>query len=129
MYKETVICIITIILIIILNFITENYTKESVSELTYELSNLKEIISEDNMKDEQIQSKINDIYDKWNKRYDILAYYLEHDELEKVENNLTSLRSAVETEDYSEAISEVDEATFIMKHIERKNSFDLKNIF
>ena len=74
MYKETVICIITIILIIILNFITENYTKESVSELTYELSNLKEIISEDNMKDEQIQSKINDIYDKWNKRYDILAY-------------------------------------------------------
>ena len=129
MYKETVICIITIILIIILNFITENYTKESVSELTYELSNLKEIISEDNMKDEQIQSKINDIYDKWNKRYDILAYYLEHDELEKVENNLTSLRSAVETEAYSEAISEVDEATFIMKHIERKNSFDLKNIF
>lgn len=129
MYKEAVICVITVIAIIILNILTGNYTKESVSELSSELYKLREELSEENIEDEEIQKKADYIYDKWNKRYNVLAYYLEHDELEKVGNSIISLRSAINTNEYPEAISELDESVFVLKHIQEKNSFDMKNIF
>lgn len=131
MYKEAGICIITIIGIIFLNIITGNYTSDSVQELTGMLSELREDFfqNEDNIKNEQTINKVNQIHEAWFKRYNILAYYLEHDELEKVANNLTALKSSIDTEEFNEAVSELDESVFVLKHIEEKNSFDWKNIF
>ena len=129
MYKEAIICVITVILIIVLDLITGNYTKNSVTELTNDLMELRSGMSKESIKNEETKNKIKIIYSKWDESYKRLAYYLEHDELEKVEVNLTSLNSAVETEDYAEAKRELDEMVFILHHIEEKNSFDLKNIF
>ena len=129
MYKEAVICVITIVVIFIINMISSNYTKESVNELTSELVELRSEILEENVDSEKVQAKINYIFERWNDRYKILAYYLEHDELEKVETNLNSLLGEIETEEYSDAVSELDRTKFVLHHIERKNKFDLKNVF
>ena len=129
MYKELVICIVIIIGIIVLNFITENFTKESVSFLTDELIGLRNEITEENIQNDEIKDRVNNIYTKWIDRYNVLAYYIEHDELEKVETNLVLLISAIEAGEYSDAIGELDEDVFILRHIQEKNSFDLKNIF
>lgn len=129
MYKEAIICVITIVVILIINSITGNYTKESVKELSEELSNLRSEMLKEDVDEKNVQSKLRHIFDIWNDKYKILAYYLEHDELEKVETNLNSLAGEIETKEYNEAVSELDRTNFILHHIERKNKVDLKNIF
>lgn len=129
MYKEAIICIITVILIFAINIMLDNYTKEAIFEISNELSGLRDEILEENANKEDMKMKIGYIFDRWNDRYKVLAYYLEHDELEKIEANLNSLLGEIETEEYSDAVSEIDRTRFVLNHIERKNKFDWKNVF
>lgn len=131
MQKEIVVCIFIIALIIVGNVVTQNYTVESVESLADQLSDLKSDIfkEEENIERDSIKDKIKQIEDNWESRHDKLAYYIEHDELEKVETNLTSLRSFIEANENSEAVSELDKSVFVLKHIEDKYAFNLQNIF
>ncbi len=131
MQKEIVVCIFIIALIIVGNVVTQNYTVESVESLADQLSDLKSDIfkEEENIERDSIKDKIKQIEDNWESRHDKLAYYIEHDELEKVETNLTSLRSFIEAKENSEAVSELDKSIFVLKHIEDKYAFNLQNIF
>ena len=123
--------IFIIALIIVGNVVTQNYTVESVESLADQLSDLKSDIfkEEENIERDSIKDKIKQIEDNWESRHDKLAYYIEHDELEKVETNLTSLRSFIEAKENSEAVSELDKSIFVLKHIEDKYAFNLQNIF
>lgn len=127
MYKETTICICIIILIIWLDILTQNYTKTSTIEITECLSELKKEIEDKSL--ENAKEKLGELDKKWDEKHDKLAYYIEHDELEKVETNLTSLRSFIEANENSEAVSELDKSVFVLKHIEDKYAFNLQNIF
>ena len=129
MKKELIICTIIVISIIIGNIITQNYTKETINITTQKLDELKSKIMQEDILTEEVKNEILEIYDEWNKRHDKLAYYIEHDELEKVETDLTSLKSFIEVQEYKEAVSELDKTIYILKHIEEKNAFNLKNIF
>ena len=131
MQKEIIVCIFIIVLITVGNVVTQNYTVESVESLADQLSDLKSDIfkEEENIERDSIKDKIKQIEDNWESRYDKLAYYIEHDELEKVETNLTSLGSFIEANENSEAVSELDKSIFVLKHIEDKYSFNLQNIF
>lgn len=77
----------------------------------------------------QILENINNLYKYWNSMYKKMAYYIEHDELEKIELYITALKSNVETEEYGQAVEKIDSCIFILKHIEEKYSFNLQNIF
>lgn len=131
MQKEIIVCIFIIVLITVGNVVTQNYTVESVESLADQLSDLKSDIfkEEENIERDSIKDKIRQIEDNWESRHDKLAYYIEHDELEKVETNLTSLRSFIEANENSEAVSELDKSVFVLKHIEDKYAFNLQNIF
>ncbi len=134
MKKETIICIIIVIAIVVANVITQKYTKESVETLSSGLETLKtdlnnELSSDEKKSKEEILEEIKKIRENWESKHDKLAYYIEHNELEKVENNLTALDSLAETEEYAEAIKELDESIFVLKHIQEKYAFNLKNIF
>lgn len=132
MWKEAMICIVIVVVIIAGDIWTQNYTVQSVEELSKQLEELKSDLVK--MKDgeeihEVTKEKLKDIREEWDKRHDKLAYFIEHDELEKVEDNLTGINSFIETEEYAEAISELDKSVFILKHIEEKYDFKLENIF
>ncbi|HCC04386.1 MAG TPA: hypothetical protein DEP51_06015 [Clostridiales bacterium] len=127
MYKEISIIIIIILVIFIGDFITQKYTKKNVESLTNELNELKQNIINNssynaNEKTKIIQSKIDNVHHK-------LSYYLEHNEIEKIETTFTSCKSFVETEDYNEAICEVEKTIFLVNHLSDKYSFNLDNIF
>lgn len=131
MWKEMIICLFIVIVIIIGNIITQNYTIESVKELSDSLTELKTKLEEreDNISDDNIKGKIQEIEDNWKSRHEKLAYYIEHDELEKVETNITALKSFIITNEYAEAVSELDKSVFVLKHIEDKYAFNLQNVF
>lgn len=128
MKKEVVICVIIIILVIILNIITMNYTKESVQSLKTELSNIKQDIEQEKEVN-SINEKIGNLKNNWESRYEKLAYYIEHDELEKVHLYIVGIDSNVKSDEYSQAIGELDKCNYILEHIQDKYSLSFKNIF
>lgn len=129
MFKELVICIIIVALIFVGNIITQNYTNISVDITSEELNKLREEIIKEEVNSEISNEKIGEIYNKWNNRHKNLAYYIEHDELEKVETDLSALKGYIEIEEYKEAVAELDRTVYVLQHIKHKNIFSLENIF
>ena len=127
MYKEVVICIVVIILIVSLDIFTQKYTRSTTADITQIFADLKsDMLNEDK---DKINEKVKILDKKWGQKHDRLAYYIEHDELEKVDTAIVSLKSYVETDDYSSAIAKLDEGKFILEHIQKKYAFNLENIF
>ena len=131
MYKETIFSIIIIIIVVVGNIVTQNYTNYSVKKATSELEKLKQELSTETEKINwnEVENKFANMQKEWRKEFEKLAYYTEHDELEKVDTNLTGLRSYIETKEEIEAINELEKSVFILKHIEDKTRMNLKNIF
>ncbi len=131
MYKELIISLIIIIAIITGNYITQNYTEATVSELSADLNELRqEVVQEDELVDwEGAKQKLEEIEEAWTKRYEKMAYYIEHNELEKVRTSLTGIKSYTEKKDAPEALNQLDSSIFILEHIKEKNALDLENIF
>ena len=128
MWKDIVFCIIIIVVIITLDFFIQDYIKNSAEEMTMKLDSLKQEVS--NKEDDKINEvDTKEVRETWEEKYKILASVIEHDELEKVEKNLTGIYSALENKELSEAISELDESMFILRHIKNKYSFKIENVF
>ncbi len=120
MIREILVSLIIVSLILLGNFMSQEYTKNSVEELTKKLEVLKQDVSKE---------EFNDIYDTWKKRFNILAYYIEHNELEKVEAELVVLKGKIENENYIETNENLEKTIFLLNHIEDKYAFNLQNIF
>ncbi len=128
MYREITIIIVILLLIFIGNYITQKNTVKSVEIMTKELTELK-IDLLNNKDDKQIEEKIEYIMKEWNRLNKILAYYIEHDELEKVETDLTGVKANIEVDDYNCAIEELEKGIYILNHIKQKQALDFINIF
>lgn len=130
MQREIVISIIIVVLVVVLNVITQSYTIQKVETMSQELEVLKEqMIQEEQEGQEGITEKSDNIYAKWTEAYPKLAFYIEHDELEKVNTNLTGLKSYIEVGEYKEGIQELEKCKFILKHIKDKQAIKIENIF
>jgi Tfp pilus assembly protein PilO len=128
MWRDIVFCVIIIIVIVVLDFFIQDYIKNSVEEMTVKLDDLKqEVSNKEEDKINEVDTK--EITEAWEERYKILASVIEHDELEKVEKNITGIYSALESKELSEVISELDESMFILRHIKDKYSFKIENVF
>lgn len=132
MKKEVIICIIVIALMIIGNIVTQNHTKQCVEELNRQLSDLRgRIIIKNKSEEEELElnNKSDGIRKNWDDMQETLSFYIEHDELEKVETQLTLLSGEMETKLYDDAVPEIEKCQFILEHIADKTSLTIKNIF
>lgn len=128
MTKVITISVVVIILIVILDVITVNYTSKAVNTISTTVEEIKEQIlnKEEHSK---IQNNINKLREQWDEYYKKLAYYLEHDELEKVETKLSRISGFAETKEFEDALSELTETVFILGHIEDKEQFSFQTMF
>lgn len=134
MKKELIICIFTIIIIIIANVITQNYTKKSVAKMEERLDLVSKIVldevnNNETVNENNIKKEIDSLENTWNELQEKLAYYIEHDELEKVETQIYAIKGFYEIEKYDEILPEVEKCSFILKHIAEKTKLSVKNIF
>ena len=127
MIKETVICIIIVIGIIGLEQFKKNLTKKTEKKITESFRKKENEIEKQDI--EQINIEIETISNKWEDKQKKLAYYIEHDELEKVDNAIVTMKSYIKTNDFSSAMAELEEGKFVIEHIQEKNSCNLQNIF
>ena len=134
MFKEFFICAAIILVIIIGNSVTQSYSVNSIEEMNNNLREFKEMIinksvDEINQNLEEVEAKEKELEENWDEMFSVLAYYIEHDELEKFAKNLENLKTYVNVKEYDNAIKEINEGIFILEHIEDKYSFNLQNIF
>lgn len=127
MYKEIIIIIVVIALVVGLDILSNNYLKEAVGELSKELNELKIPILEEKKSD--AQNQMQKIKKMWKEKYKVLAFYIEHDELEKVETELVRLASDIEMEDYKHCLNELNTSIFILEHIQHKEELDIISVF
>ena len=129
MYKELIISIVILVLIFSLDYFTQKYTDDAVKEISDEVSKIQEEIKKEEIDNEKAKKDINRIYEKWLKKHDTLAYFIEHNELEKVETEFTAGKSYIESKQYYDALCDLEKTVFILEHINEKYSFNLENIF
>mgnify|MGYP001625072789 CR=1 FL=1 len=129
MRREAIITILIILAIIIGEWLTQSYSKKTLSGVQDSLRELKEgILSSENEVSELID-KTNQIYDKWEEDNQLLSYYLEHDELEKVNTQFVLVKGYLETDDPQNALPDIEEGIYILEHIKEKEKLSIKNIF
>lgn len=129
MYKELVISAIIIVSIFVLDYITQTYTDKAINEAIQDLSTMKQELKQESIDNEIVFKNASKNYDKWLKYHKNLAFYIEHNELEKVETNYVASRSLIENAKYEDALSEIEKTIFVLQHINDKYSINLENIF
>ena len=129
MYKELIISIIAVGLVVIGNIVTQNNTIESVQEVSSSLMELREEIKKENVDQEKSKKLMDKVDGVWEERYEKMAYYIEHNELEKVETELAKLRADIDMEEYAQGVENLDNCIFIMEHIKDKNALKIVNVF
>ena len=127
MYKEMIISIILVALIFIGDYVTQGYTDRSISSFKEELQVLKNKLIDSN--EEASEEDIDSIENKWENIQNKMSYYIEHEELEKVDTYLTECSSFTKSGNYAFAINSLEKTDFILEHINEKYSFNLENIF
>ena len=91
--------------------------------MTQELSSIKTEIRKEDKNETEIQDRVNRLYDKWIEYNEKLSYYIEHNELEKVETDFIACKSLIESKEYNVAVEELEKTTYVLKHINEKYSF------
>lgn len=129
MYKEVVISTIIIIAIIILNVVTQNYTKSTISQIKEHLNNTKEELVKEEPNYDMALKKAKETFEKWEELDEIIVLYTEHSEIEKVSTAIISMQSFIEMEDDSQAVDSIDRCNYILENIESKERLSLDNIF
>ncbi len=133
MKKELIIVIIIVIAIIIIDTITQNYTRDGFEKINNELEKIKEIINkiDDQEKNSQqeLQEKIKTMEEDWKIINRKTAFYIEHEELEKVNASMIKFKSYIQLEEYTEAIPELENCKYILDHIREKEKMQIINLF
>lgn len=129
MYKEIWISIVIVIIVCLADIVSNNYTKNSVKDMSAGLNEIRYELEKNEKDENTIKNIMADINKKWRNKNEKLSFYIEHDELEKVETELYALNANVDTKDYEQAIEKIEKCKFILKHIENKEKLSLKNIF
>lgn len=129
MYKELIISTIVLIIIFGLNYITQKNTDYIVEVMSKNLEIVRKDVLEENPNKEQAMRHVNEAYEKWEEEDDKMAYYVEHDELEKVKTALTSIKSYVEVEEYAQSVEAIDKCIYILEHIHERELVSWDNIF
>ena len=127
MRKEIIIVLLIIVIIYATGIITQNFTKNSISVMNEKLDNIKTYVINNDINN--LNLEIKDLNEKWTDINNKMSFYIEHDELEKVNSSLVKFKSYIELEEYSEAAPEIDECKYILDHIKEKQRLKIINLF
>ncbi len=129
MKKELIIVLIIIVCIIIGSIVAQNNTKKEIADIDNELESLKTEIVENNKSYLELNEELDKIYENWEEKDKILSLYIEHNELEKINLSLKTIKGFLEVDITNESVQEIEKCIATLEHIEEKQAFNIKNIF
>lgn len=125
MKKSLVICIVIVLLIVLGDTILQRYVNKKFYSITEKLN---EICSNYKSHEENLKN-IDELNQILNNSYEIMACYLEHNELEKVKAQLIIMEAAAQIDDFDVIYEETSRTKYIIEHINEKQSLKIDNIF
>ena len=129
MYKEVIVCILVVILIISMDLLSNNYTKKVFFSINDSLGNLRNEMLKEDKDVNKINDEITKVEQEWNSKLNLLSCYIEHNELEKVARQLTLIKGNIDVEEYNQAVPQLDDCVYVINHIKDKESLLLRNLF
>lgn len=131
MWKETIIIFVSLILIVGLNFYIQIYLEKTSTDLIEKLHELRGQIyrQEENLNNNELKTKANEIYEKWEKTNKLWSTFVLHEELDKIELSLIGMKAGIESDGLINAIQELDQSIFLIGHIKEKEALSWRNIF
>lgn len=129
MYKEIIVCILVVILIISMDLLSNNYTKKVFFSINESLGNLRNEMLKEDKDVNKINDEITKVEQAWNSKLNLLSCYIEHNELEKVARQLTLIKGNIDVEEYNQAVPQLDDCVYVINHIKDKESLLLRNLF
>lgn len=99
---------------------------EKSSETDDNIENSKENKTASN---NELLEKASNLKEEWKNVENKLAYFGEHDELEKIGYAIAQLEENIRNEEFDDALLNNIESKFWLNHFKEKDSFTLKNIF
>lgn len=128
--KEIIALIIIVICVVGSDIYVLNFTENSIAEIEKDFNKIIEnALNEENYKKEYEIEKIEKFEEKWKEIENKLAYFTEHDELEKVSVTIAIMKADVEANLKEDAYEKMQEIKFRMEHIKTKQKLKLNNIF
>ena len=129
MYKEIIVCILVVILIISMDLLSNNYTKKVFFSINESLGNLRNEMLKEDKDVNKINDEITKVEQEWNSKLNLLSCYIEHNELEKVARQLTLIKGNIDVEEYNQAVPQLDDCVYVINHIKDKESLLIRNLF
>lgn len=129
MRKELIITILVFLIIIISDIFLQNYIKGSVEEIKNDLENLKKEVLDSGIESKELEEKVKTIYEKWEIKNKVLTFFVEHDELEKVNTELNKIKGYFEVDMKDDSMTDINETIYVLEHIREKQKVSLKNVF
>ena len=132
MQKEMIIVAIIIVVVVGVNITTDKYTKKCVSEINMKLEEICDMANaslEEKKENNQIIEMMDALREEWSNFSKKLAFYIEHDEIEKVDTSIVEINEYIKLGLYDEAIPEIRKCSFILEHIKNKGELQVINLF
>lgn len=125
--KEYLIIITILLIVFYIDHLTSQNLGEDVGWLRDAIISIENQINEN--KETEAQEQFYELEEKWKDKSEQLALFVEHNELEKVSNDIVIIQSNFETNETDKVLENIAELKFMLDHIEEKNQLKLKNIF
>lgn len=129
MKRILVVISIIFVLVISMNIVLKKHIGKVCNEMYSRIDEIKQELMKEETDFEKVRSNSQKMEDYWMSQYDVLAYYIEHSELDKVNIQLAGLQGYVATEDNHESVANLDTCVFILQHIQDRETLKLRNIF
>ena len=123
--KQIAIFIFIILVIVFLDIIFEQHFNHQKAKFEELVSEIQEMIL--NKQDAKKQSE--ELYNNWLEFEKKAAYYVEHNELEKVSLKVGLIKKTIEINETDLTVEYLEEIKFLLDHIYDKDKLRLKNIF
>lgn len=123
MKKIITICILIVLIIVI----SDMFIKKSIyNRFDYMIDTFKSIDIDNN--NEEKKRAVDMIESSLKENYLLMAFYIDHVELEKIKTQIVIIRAGIDEEDNSFLHEEIERTIFIIDHLEKKIDFKLENI-
>lgn len=125
--KEVIIVIVILIIVFATEYATSKSLDNAVEWMTNGIVSIENKINE--KKESEAQNEFYELKNKWKGTSEQLALFVEHNELEKVSNDVVIIESNFKSDETEKALENIAELKFMLEHIQEKNKLKLKNIF
>ena len=123
MKKNLIICILIVVVVISSDLIIK---KKIFKDFDYTISVLNEV---DEQKDNETRmNEIENLESFFESKYLLMAFYIDHVELEKIKTQIIILKAGVDEADESFLHEEIQRTIVIINHLKQKIDFKLENI-